>query len=84
MDSIQLLLLSVSLFGAGALASLLLNGFVRVARYVSGVAGIIAATVGVAAVIRAFVSPTRVLVIQSPLPFGAFSLTMDGLAAFMV
>jgi len=84
MDAIQLLLLSVLVFGVGAVASLLLNNNSRSARYVSGIAGMLASAVGFAAAVLAAVGRSSVLVLAGPLPFGNFSLHIDGLSAFMV
>jgi hydrogenase-4 component B len=88
MDAIQLLLLCVILFGVGAVASLLLNGSSKTARYVSGIAGAIASAVGFLAAILAL---SKVLAGETvsqellfPLPFGRFLLQMDGLSSLMV
>jgi hydrogenase-4 component B len=84
MNAIQLLLLSVALFGVGAVASLLLNGSSRTARYVSGISGMIASAVGLLAAILAVASKPTPIVLPGAIPFGQFSLQMDALSAFMV
>jgi hydrogenase-4 component B len=88
MDAIQLLLLSLILYVAGAVISLLLNGNSRAARIVSGIFGVLASVVGLAAAVLAgwrFASgQTSVINLPVPLPFGNFTLQMDGLSALMV
>ncbi len=84
MDAIQLLLLSVLVFGIGSLASLLLNGSSRPARYVSGIAGMLGSLVGLLAVIFAIINPPAGLELPVPLPFGHFYLQMDGLSTLMI
>jgi hydrogenase-4 component B len=84
MDAIQLLLLSVLVFGIGALASLLLNGSSRTARYVSGIAGMLGSLVGLLAVIFAIINQPATLELPVPLPFGHFYLQMDGLSTLMI
>jgi hydrogenase-4 component B len=84
MDAIQLLLLSVLVFGVGALASLLLNGSSRAARYVSGIAGMLGSLVGLLAAILAVVNKPANLELLIPLPFGHFYLQMDGLSTLMI
>ena len=87
MDAIQLLLLSVTLFGVGAVASLLLNGSSRAARYVSGISGAIASAVGFLAAMAAIVqssSGAAQVELLFPLPFGRFLLQLDGLSTLMV
>jgi hydrogenase-4 component B len=84
MDAIQLLLLSVLVFGVGALASLLLNGTSRTARYVSGIAGMLGSLVGLLAVILAIINKPATLELPLPLPFGHFYLQMDGLSTLMI
>ena len=84
MDAIQLLLLSVTLFGVSALVSLLLNRFNRAARLTSCLMGIIASLVGLAAAIQAAIGHTSLFEFQIPLPFGHFALQMDGLSTLMV
>lgn len=84
MNAIQILLLSVSLFGIGALVSLLLTGFNRAARVTSGLMGTIASFVGLIAAIQAAIRIPLPLDLPVPLPFGQFTLQMDGLSALMV
>ncbi|MEW5867651.1 MAG: hydrogenase 4 subunit B [Chloroflexota bacterium] len=90
MDAIQLLLLSVSIYAAGALLALLLDGSSRNARYVSGLFGLAGSLVGVAsaalALTTAFTGDGLVphLALLGPAPFGNIPLQMDPLSAFMV
>lgn len=84
MDAIQVLLLSVLLFGAGGLVSLLLNGFPRAARAISGLTGILASLVGLVAAIQAVIRNPTPWNLFSPLPFGQFTVQMDGLSTLMV
>jgi len=84
MDAIQLLLLSVLVFGIGAVASLLLNGSSRTARYVAGIAGMLGSAVGLLAAIFAIVNKPATLELPVQLPFGHFYLQMDGLSTLMI
>ena len=84
MDAIQLLLLSMALFGVSAFFSLLLNRFHRAARMTSGLLGTAASIVGLVAAIRATTGSPSPLVVPALLPFGQFVLQMDGLSALMV
>jgi hydrogenase-4 component B len=84
MDAIQLLLLSVLVFGIGAFASLLLNGSSRTARYVSGIAGMLGSLVGLLSVIFAIINKPATLELPVPLPFGHFYLQMDALSTLMI
>jgi len=84
MDTIQILLLSVSLFGVGAFLSLLLNGFSRAARVTAGLIGTIASIVGLAAAFLAAIEIPSPLTLPVPLPFGQFTLQMDGLSTLIV
>ena len=84
MDAIQLLLLSVALFGVSAFVSLLLNGFSRAVRVTSGLLGTIASIIGLVAAVRAAIDSPSPLVVPVPLPFGHFTLQMDGLSTLMV
>ncbi len=84
MDAIQLLLLSLLVFGIGALASLLLNNSSRASRYVAGLAGMLGSLVALLAAIFALVSQPKTLELLIPLPFGHFYLQMDGLSTLMV
>ena len=84
MDTIQVLLLSVALFGVGALASLLLSGFQRTARVTSGLVGTVASLTGVIAAVQAATHSPIPMKLYIPLPFGQFTLQMDGLSALMV
>ncbi len=84
MDAIQLLLLSLSVFGVGALASLLLNGSSRTARYISGMAGMLGSLVGLLAAILAVANKPATLELLIPLPFGHFYLQMDSLSTLMI
>ena len=84
MDAIQLLLLSVLVFGVGALASLLLNRFSRASRVTSGLLGTVASIAGLAAVIQSINGPPSQLAIPNLLPYARFTLQMDGLSTLMV
>jgi len=83
MDAIQLLLLSVTVLGVGALASLLLNSSSRTSRYVAGIGGMLGSLAALAAAIFALISKPATLELLVPLPFGHFFLQMDGLSALM-
>jgi hydrogenase-4 component B len=84
MDAIQLLLLSVATFGAGAIVSLLLNGLSRAARVSAGLLGATASVFGLLAAVRAAAGSPAPLALTGLLPFGGFILQMDGLSALMV
>jgi hydrogenase-4 component B len=84
MYAIQILLFSVLLLVAGAIVALLLNANSRIARFVSGIAGIAGSILGLAAAILAVGSGSPVAVLPVPLPFGQLILQMDGLSALMV
>ncbi len=84
MDAIQLLMISVMLYGAGALASLLLNGLNWAARVTAGLLGAVASIVGLMAAARAITGTTTPLEAQDLLPFGHFILELDGLSTLMV
>lgn len=84
MDTIQVFLLSVALFTLGAVISLLLNGVGRAARVTSGLMGVLASLVGLLSAIQSAMNEPIPLVLPSPLPFGHFSVEMDGLSTLMV
>jgi len=84
MISIQLFVVAILLFCIGALGSLLLNGHKQAARVYSGILGMVASAVGISAAACSFLRGTQVLILSSPLPFGPFSMKLDGLAAFMI
>jgi hydrogenase-4 component B len=84
MNAIQLLLLSVAIFGMGALVSLLFSGIKSIARVSSGLIGALASIVGVIAAIQALGAVPTPPNMAGQLPFGNFSLQMDGLSALMV
>ncbi len=84
MTSIGLLLLSVSLFCAGAVLSLLFRKFSRAARYISGIVAMIAAVVGCLAAIQAFLQDTATLELTGLSALGHFVIRLDGFSAFMV
>jgi hydrogenase-4 component B len=84
MNAIQLLLLSVSIFVLGSILSLILSGFKQAARIVSGWLGAIASIVGLIAAIQALVAVPAPLNLAGQLPFGNFTVQMDGLSALMV
>ncbi len=84
MDAIQLLLLSVIVFGVGAVAALLANSSSRTSRYISGIAGMLGSALGLLAAILAVANKPATLELSAPLPFGHFYLQMDGLSTLMV
>ncbi len=84
MNAIQLLLLSVAIFGFGAVVSLCFSPLKNVARIASGLIGAVASIVGVLAAIQALIATPTPLALTGQLPFGDFSLQMDGLSALMV
>lgn len=85
MMAIQLLLLSVSLYGAAALASLLVIQSNRTARGVSGWGGLAASLVGIIAAVLALVGGSSAPVsLYTLVPFGTLAVEMDGLSAFLV
>jgi hydrogenase-4 component B len=84
MESIQLLLFSVTLFGAAGLASLFLRRFDRPARYTSGIIAMIASIVGGMSAIQVFLNGPVTRDLSAPAAFGHFTLRVDGFSAFMV
>ncbi len=84
MDAVQLLLLSVLLFGVSAVASLLLNRSGLAARVTSGLIGATASGLGLVAVVQAGLDEPSPLEISAPPPFGHFILQMDSLSTLMV
>jgi hydrogenase-4 component B len=84
MDALRLLVLSVALFGGGALLSLALDGFSRAARITSGLMGTLASIVALAAAVQAARGYLSPLELPVPLPFGNLSLQMDSLSTLMV
>jgi hydrogenase-4 component B len=84
MYAIQTLLFSVLLLIAGAIVALLLNARSRVARYVSGITGIVGSAVGLVSAILSIGSGTEAVVLPVPLPFGQLILQLDGLSSLMV
>ena len=84
MEPIRLLLLSVSLFCAAALLSLLFRRFSQVARYIAGILGMIASLVGCLAAIQVFVLGTATLELSGLSALEHFTLRVDGFSAFMV
>ena len=84
MNAIQLLLLSVSVFILGSILSLILSGSKQAARIASGWLGAIASVIGLIAAIQALVAVPPPLNLVGQLPFGNFTVQMDGLSALMV
>ena len=84
MNAIQLLLLSVVIFGLGGLASLLLNRNSRSARLVSGISGMLGSVIGLIASVAAVLTKSSEMRTPVPLPFGDFVLQIDGLSALMI
>lgn len=85
MDAIQLLLLSITLYLAAALAALLLNRSGGTARILAGGLGLLAALAGLASVVAAMftASPPELSLFQIA-PFGACTLQIDKLSGFLV
>ncbi len=89
MSAIQLLLLSVGLFGAGALAALLLRSAANLARLLSGVASLAGSITGAICVLAAAgpalrgAAPQSVALLSVP-PFGDLALRLDGLSLLIV
>ena len=85
MDAIQLLLLSIILYVAAALAALLLNRYGHIARMTAGWLGVLASLAGVASAGVALVSaaPPEVGLFQIE-PFGWCVLRIDQLSALMI
>lgn len=84
MIAIQLLLLSISLYCVGALASLLSKSSQN-ARYVSGIFGLVASAVGIATAVLALGADSPpTLALLGPASFGNIVLKVDGLSAFMI
>src|SRR3990172_5360625 len=85
MDAIQLLLLSIILYIAAALAALLLNPYGHIARRVAGWLGVLASLAGVASAGLAMVAATppelRLFQIE---PFGWCVLQIDQLSALLI
>ena len=84
MESIRLLLISVFLFGAAAVLSLLFRRFSRTARYLSGIVAMIASLVGFLAAIQVFVLGSVLLEFSGSSVLGNFAVRVDGFSAFMV
>jgi hydrogenase-4 component B len=84
MDATQLLLLSVACLVVGGFISLILSGMNRAARAIAGLAGAAGSILGLAAAIRVASGLTSSFEAATDLPFGHFSLQIDGLSALMV
>ncbi len=84
MDAIQLLLLSVLLFGVSAGAALLFNRFSRAARVTAGGLGAVASLVGLMAAVQAVAGAPNSVEMPGLPPFGQVSLQMDGLSTLLV
>jgi hydrogenase-4 component B len=83
MNAIQFLLLSVTLFGLGALASLFVSG--RTSRGVAAFFSLLASVSGVIAVVLALIeNATPSLTLFAIPPFGEFTLQMDFLSTLLV
>lgn len=84
MGVIQLLLLSILLYGITAIAALLLNERAAPARWVSGAGGLLASLVAATAAALALAGRAPVLLqLPGTLPFGRLTLELDPLSAFM-
>ncbi len=85
MDSLQLLLWAIVFYVAGGCASLLLRHAERIAIYAAGVSAMIGGILGIAAAWPVVMGGDAVVfATQGLFPFAAFSVRLDGLAAFMV
>lgn len=84
MSVIQLLLVSLALYGAAALASLACRGSDRAAIAAAGLGGTVASAIGLVAGLLALTGPAAVLDLGSPFPFAHFVLRLDPLAGIMV
>jgi hydrogenase-4 component B len=89
MSAIQLFLLSVGLFGAGALASLLLRSTASLARWLAGVAclagsisGAFCVLIGAGPVLGGS-APQAIALLSIP-PFGNLVIELDGLSLLIV
>jgi hydrogenase-4 component B len=85
MNAIQFLLLTVTLFGLGALASLLFAASPRTSRGVAALFSLLASVSGVIAVVLAMMedAPPSLTMFVIP-PFGEFALQMDLLSTLLV
>ena len=85
MNAIQFLLLTVTLFGIGALASLLFGASGRTSRLVAGFFSLLASVSGVISVVLAMIeSATPSQTLFAIPPFGEFALQMDFLSTLLV
>jgi hydrogenase-4 component B len=84
MEPVRLLLLAVLLFCAAAILSLLFRKWDGLARYASGIAGMVASLLGGLAATEVFIGTSATIELASWAPFGNFALRLDGLSAFMV
>jgi len=84
MESIHLLLVSVSLFGAASILSLLLRRWSVLARYVSGILAMVASVVSGLAAIQIFTQGPASFAFSGPSGFGHLAFAMDGFSALMV
>jgi hydrogenase-4 component B len=85
MNAIQFLLLTVTLFGLGALASLLFSASGRTSRGIAAFFSLLASVSGVIAVVLALIedaTPSQTLFAIPP--FGEFALQMDLLSTLLV
>ncbi|GAB2894247.1 hydrogenase 4 subunit B [Uliginosibacterium flavum] len=79
------LLISVALYLAGALASVLMSRREQLAILISGVAGILGGAAGIAAALPILLGgATQLFAAAGPFPFAHFVLRLDPLAALMV
>ncbi|MDR3438345.1 hydrogenase 4 subunit B [Telmatospirillum sp.] len=83
-DPIDLLLLSLLISVVGGFASLLLRTCDAAAIRVAGLAGTVAAAVGLCASLSSLSGSPQVLDVAGPYPFAHFILRLDPLAALMV
>ena len=85
MNPIQLLLLSILFFTAGALVSLLLGAAGSSSRRAAGILSLLGCLVGaISAVLAGVANTPPSLVLFSIPPFGQFLLQMDALSIFLV
>ncbi len=83
MDASQLLMLSVAVFGGGALVSLLLSRYPSAARGTAGLAGLAGSLFGLGAVGAAVMGNPGHVSLPALLPFGEFAFEMDSLSTLM-
>ncbi|MBK5960046.1 hydrogenase 4 subunit B [Rhodoplanes elegans] len=81
---LQLLILSLGLYGVAALASLLLARRETLAVWSAGLGGLLAGVAGTAAGLSVLSGAPAVLDVAGPFPFAHFVIRLDALAGLMV